>query len=472
MSSSTMSEEKFMNSSLFLFLDLIIIAAAGWLYWIVISKLISISEVGQSTALYSLVFLTATLTGLGLEYPLLKKTSTYGSKVIGPALIIEMIITLAAIPFVIYALSGIHNGELQSITLVAIIMLISSTLAFVGRFTLLGASASKTILIIDSIGIVLKFTTAYILVVSGSGVLGVLLSFMLYAVVTASISLALVNKKFGFNIGKMKYIKDTLRDGVVNLPSVFSRALIISLSVVLLASFGIASSEIGIFYIALMISIFAGGLISSTAYMVIPASSRSQTDLSTNSIRIGISLTAPIIAALIESPKFILSLIGKEYLSGELLLVILAIGILPFAITTNTISRLNYIGNSRKLLVIGSLQMIVFLVGFMVLVPHFKGVGAAFSILLAYTASCILSLIWSEKILLRYIANVAIAVTAAWTISKIFSLLLPDGNIDVFITLLSSIIITLAIIFASKNTSIKEVTKLLKTMITSTGYIK
>jgi hypothetical protein len=250
-----------MNSSMFLFLDLMIIAAAGWLYWIIISKLISISQVGQSTALYSLVFLTATLIGLGLEYPLLKKTSIIGSKVIVSAIIIEMIITMAAIPLVIYALSGIHTGELESVTLVCLTMLIFSTLAFVGRFSLLGVSASKTILIIDSIGTVLKFTTAYVLVLAGFGVLGVLISFMLYAVITASSSLALVYRKFGFTIEKMRYIKETLYDGIVNLPAVFSRTLVISLSVVLLASFGVASSEIGSFYIALMISIFAGGLI-------------------------------------------------------------------------------------------------------------------------------------------------------------------------------------------------------------------
>jgi O-antigen/teichoic acid export membrane protein len=464
-----MSEEKFMNSSLFLFLDLIVIAAASWLYWIVISKIIPISQVGQSTALYSLVFLTATLTGLGLEYPLLKKTSINGSKVIGSALIIEMILTLGAIPFVIYALSGIHTGELQGIIVISIIMLISSTIAFVGRFALLGNSASKTVLVIDSIGTLLKFVTAFILVVFGFGVLGVLSSFMLYAVVTASISITLVNKKFGFNIAKVKYIKDTFRDGVVNLPSVFSRTLIISLSVVLLASFGTASSEIGYFYIALMISIFAGGLISSTAYMVIPASARSQRDLSADSIRIGLSLTAPIMAALIGSPKFILSLIGKEYLTGELSLLILAIGILPFAITTNTVSRLNYIGDSRRLLVIGSLQMVVFLLSFVVLVPHFKSIGAAFSILLAYTASCILSLIWSDKILLRYITNIVIAVITAWAISKIISWFLPAGDIAASITLLSSMIITLAIVFASKTMLIKEVTIILKTVIRSTS---
>jgi O-antigen/teichoic acid export membrane protein len=256
-------------------------------------------------------------------------------------------------------------------------------------------------------------------------------------------------------------------NGIVNMPSIFSRTLIVSLSVVLLASFGITSSEIGVFYIALMISVVASGLISSMAYMAIPLSSMTQTDLASRSIRIGISLTAPIMTVLITSPDFVLSLIGTEYVSGQTLLMILGIGILPFALVTNTISRFNYLGMSRRLLFIGSLQMIGFVVSFILLVPSFKGVGAALSILISYSMSCILVLIWSEKILLRYIANTAIAVIAGWAISSMFRLLLPDMVITEFIILATSISITTTLIFALKNMSISEVRTILKTVYQS-----
>ena len=65
-----MSHEKFMNSSIFLFLDLIVVAAGGWLYWLVPSKLVSVSDVGQSTAVYSLVVLISSIVGLGLVVPI------------------------------------------------------------------------------------------------------------------------------------------------------------------------------------------------------------------------------------------------------------------------------------------------------------------------------------------------------------------------------------------------------------------
>src|SRR5437867_731612 len=457
--------EKFMTSSIYLFLDLIVVAASGWLYWLVISKLVPISVIGQSTAVYSLVVLTSTIVGLGLEYPLLKKTSSQGSKIIGSSILIEIIVTVIALPFILSFLNNIHYEAMQGISIIAILMLISIALGFVARYALLGISASRTILLIDTISTVAKFVTGFVLVLSGFGVLGVLLSFMLQALISVCIALALINNTIGISIGNLKFIKDTVIDGIVNIPSIFSRTLIFSLSVVLLASFGVTSSEIGIFYIALMISVVAGGLISSTAYMVIPASSMAQTDLTSGSIRIGISLTAPIIALLLASPKFVLSLIGAEYVSGQVLLVILAVGILPFALATNTISRFNYLGMSRRLLFIGLLQMIGFIVSFIILVPQIKVIGAALSILISYSVSCIPALIWSEKILLRYVANTLIAIIAGWGISYIVKLSIADGIINEITTLLTAIVVTMVIILALKNTSITEVRTLLQAVV-------
>jgi O-antigen/teichoic acid export membrane protein len=462
-----MSQEKFMNSSIYLFLDLIVVAFSGWLYWLVISKLVSSPEVGQSTSVYSLVALTSTIIGLGLEYPLLKKSSSARSKILGSALIIELIMTLAAVSFIVYGLKDLHES-LHMYTLISIVMLISISLGYVTRYALLGISASKTVLVIDTIGTAVKFATAYALVTWGFGTSGILLSFMLQALIVACIALPLVKKIFGFSTGGFNYIKDTLKDGIVNMPSIFSRTLIVTLSVVLLATFGIASSDIGIYYIALMISVVAGGLISSTAYMVIPASSITQTDLTAGSLRIGISMTAPIISLLLVSPGFLLSLIGAEYVSGQNLLLILAIGILPFAIVTNTISRFNYIAQSRRLLFVGALEIIGFIVSFIILVPQYGSIGAALSILISYSISCVPALIWSERILLRYIANTTIAVAASWGICNLLKLFIPHGIISEVTTLFLSVAITMVIILVLKNTSISEIRTLLKSAVANT----
>jgi O-antigen/teichoic acid export membrane protein len=463
-----MSEAKFMSSSIILFLDLIVIAASGWLYWLVISKLVSVSEVGQSTTVYSLVVLTGTFVAMGLEYPLLKRTAAQRSKILGSALFIEIATSLAVIPIMIYTLNNLYSEALQGYATVAIGMLVSISLGYVARYALLGISDSKIILVIDTVSAAIKFATGFILVLYGFGGLGILISFMLQALVAACIGLIIAKREFGFSFGDLRYIKNIIKEGVVNMPSILSRTVIVSLSVVLLASYGIASSEIGIFYIALMISIIAGGLVSSTAYMVIPASSISQTDLTSGSIRIGISFTAPIVSLLLVAPTFLLSLIGPGYASGQTVLLILAVGILPFTIVTNSISRFNYLGMSKKLLSIGSLQMITFIVGFIFLVPLFRIEGAALSIFLSYSISCVPALVWSEKVLLRYVANAGIAVVCGWGASNIFRLMIPEGIVNEVLTVLASIIVTLIIIFVLKNTSIAEVKTLIKTAVKNT----
>jgi O-antigen/teichoic acid export membrane protein len=463
-----MSQARFMNASVFLFLDVIVIASGGWLYWLVVSRLITTSEVGISTSIYSLVVLTATITGLGLEYPLLKRTSVDGSKILSSALLIELAVTIAVVPLMTYILIDFYHHESQSYNLIAVGMLISITFGFVARYALLGISASKTILVIDTISTILKFVTGYLLVLYGFGALGVLFSFMLQAIVASSTTLILARRLFGFSIVNFRYIFDVVKNGIVNMPSIFSRTLIVSLSVVLLASFGVQSSDIGIFYMALMISIVTGGLISSTSYMIIPASSTAKSDLSASSMRIGLSLTVPIIALLLSSPEFVLSLVGPGYSSGYLILIILAAGIIPFAIATNSISRFNYLDMPRKLVFVGWLQIFGFIVGFFVLVPLLSTVGAALSILLSYSLSCIPALIWSEKIVLRYLLNAVIAVLGGVAISDFIGILMPERIISDITLALTSVIVSLVIVFVLKNTSVQEVRTLVKTILKNT----
>jgi O-antigen/teichoic acid export membrane protein len=462
-----MSVNKFIGPSVALFLDSLVVAAGGWFFWLVISKFISAEEVGQATTVFSLVVLITTLTQLGLEYPLLKKSSNQRSRILGSALVIELLITVAAIPIVYYLLTNLYEESLQSFTLIAILMIIILPLGFVSRFVLLGISQAKSVFVIDVISTGTKFFVGYILVTMQFGAFGVLVAFLSYALVVAGANLFLAIKKFGFGLDReMKFIKEVLRDGLFNMPSKLSGMLIFSLSVILLASFGIASSEIGVFYVSLMISIVGGGLVSSMAYMVIPASYISKTDLSLGSMRIGLGFTAPIIVALVTSPRLILSLVGTEYLSGEDILLVLSIGILPFSVVMNTISRLNYLGQSRKLLYIGFIQILTFLLSLSLFVPSYGTLGAAFSILISFCASFILSVIWSERVLLKYIAYSAIAITLGWTLGSIVGYSISSVSENSFLNqiavLVTSTTVTFVVIILLKNMSIKEITELLK----------
>jgi O-antigen/teichoic acid export membrane protein len=330
---------------------------------------------------------------------------------------------------------------------------------------LLGISEAKKVLILDTIATIIKFVTGLALVATGFGASGILLSFLIQGIVISFISLVLAIRIFGCKVGNMNYLKEILRDGLVNVPSQLSGLLIFSLSVVLLASFGVPNSNIGVFYISLMISFVVGSFVSSMALMLIPWASKSNTDMSIATTRIGISLSAPIIAVLISSPKLILSFVGPEYLSGETILVILSVSILPFAVMINSISKFNFTNDPKKIILIGATQLMVFLITFFLLVPKYGILGAAISILIAFIASSIPSVVWSDRLIIKYIINTCIAILVGSTMGYVVASVDAGGSLFHIASVILSVSVTFALVIVLGNTSRSEITQMIKTIV-------
>jgi O-antigen/teichoic acid export membrane protein len=235
--------------------------------------------------------------------------------------------------------------------------------------------------------------------------------------------------------------------------------------VILLASYGISDSDIGTFYIALMISIVGAGLASSMSFTVIPASSEYKADLSSGSLRIGLSLTAPLIAALIVAPKDILAILGMQYAAAHTVLLVLSMGILPAAIVMNAISKFNNSGEQRKIIAIGIVQITGFLASFVVLVPYYGTLGAAYSILIAYSASSAFSVYWFGRLERRYVTASLVAIIIGSVTGYTISLILDYS----LIIIISSVVTTFTVVLALRNTSTSEIRHLIKSMVKPKG---
>jgi O-antigen/teichoic acid export membrane protein len=251
-----------------------------------------------------------------------------------------------------------------------------------------------------------------------------------------------------------------IKEGLVNMPSIISRTLIYTLTIVLLAAVGVNDADVGTFYIVLMISLFAGSFVTSSAYMLLPFSSTSGADLSLGSTRLALSLTVPIIAALISSPKFLLSLIGSEYLHGQFALMILSIGIIPFSVVTVGISKFNYLGEVKKLTAIGTVQVISFIIPFLLFTMKYGMVGAAISVLVSYIMSALPCIVWSDRMLLRYALNSIIAVTVGGGIGYAVNLN-QTSLLNSLLAMAIAVIISLYFLISLKNTSIMEIRSLI-----------
>jgi O-antigen/teichoic acid export membrane protein len=454
---------KFVGQGMLLFIDQILISITNWVYWFVISKFASTSEIGQATSVYSLVLLIATISQIGLEYPLLRKASLPRSQVLGMALTIELIISSGSIGVVLFlANTDMYHASLEGFVLIAIALLILSPIGFVSRYALLGISNARSVLVFDIAATGAKFLSAYILLSIGFGAFGILLSFMIASLVAAITMLAVAGSRLSLRpIRDKRYVIEVIKEGLSNAPSKLSRTIIMTLSVILLASFGISDSDIGIFYIAMMLSVVGASLAASMSFTVIPASTESKVDLSSGSLRLGLSFTAPIVAALIVAPRYILSTIGPEYASADTILLVLSMGILPIAVTMNAASKFNNLGHLRNMIAIGVIQTVVFLASFLILIPYYGSLGAAYSILIAYTASAIYAIFLFETAERRYVANSVVAIIIGCAAGYGINLMLHHS----LPTIVSSVVATSVVLLALRNTSVSELRQLVVTMM-------
>jgi O-antigen/teichoic acid export membrane protein len=119
---------KFVASGLLFSLDQTLVALGNWIYWIIIFKLTTAVEVGQATTVYSVALFISILTQLGLEYPLLKKSSIQGSQILGTILLTEVSLSLLSIPIVIFLIDNIFHESLQELIWIAAVMIIGISL--------------------------------------------------------------------------------------------------------------------------------------------------------------------------------------------------------------------------------------------------------------------------------------------------------------------------------------------------------
>jgi len=167
--------------------------------------------------------------------------------------------------------------------------------------------------------------------------------------------------------------------------------------------------------------------------------------------------------ALLVIPRSILSLIGSEYESAAVVLLVLAMSIIPSAITVNIISKLNNLGKSKMLILSGTVQIVTFFVSFFVLVPIYGTIGAAISILIAFVISSLLLMILSDHSSIKYIIVACLSVFAGYVVGYTISLI--TGYEQELLIMMSSVAVSVVVIIASKNMTIKETKFLVKAML-------
>jgi len=445
-----MPNNDFVRSSSILFFDYSIVNFGNLVFWLLLSQFVLTSELGEAVTVVSIVMLIATIIQLGIEYPLLKNSSIKPQFMV-TALVFELIIAVISIPILLYVMNVVFDYGFE-LTLIAIAMLIVVPSANVLRFSLLGVSNVKKVLIIFAFGTGIKLLIGIVLASSGLGSLGILLAFLSFAIAVLIPTLYFAGKRFGFRSNRMVHTKEVVQSALVNAP-IKVRPITRYLIIFLLPFFGIIEAEIGIFYMALVIAWAAGSLANSMAFMVIPASTKAKTDLSAESLRFGLSLTVPLTVALMVAPDSFLSIIGSDYSAGGTALFVLATSIIPQVILANSVARFNNLGKTRELFIVGLIHVVVLITTLILLVPIYGSLGAAFSVLVASVASVLPALIWSDRKQMKFITISILSIAVGWLTGNAIIAVQP---MHILFAIIISMIVSFLIILATKTLSLSE----------------
>jgi len=226
-----MAKSDYVGTGGILYLNTLVVSLGNWLFWIIITQFTSASIVGQAVVVISLSLLVVTINQLGLEYTLVKKSSK-AKDYFSNSILLEFIISLISIPIVISVINHVYDEPVQELTYLVIGIILLSSFTFVSRFSILGISEVKTIVVVDLVGMVIRLVTGFTFILIDPSPVGIIVAFVAQILATSIFYTLVSVKKFGFKPLRLTKFKELITDGLVNAPSRLSRIIIFNLSVV------------------------------------------------------------------------------------------------------------------------------------------------------------------------------------------------------------------------------------------------
>lgn len=375
---------EFLRASFVLFLSSITLAAGGFVFWIVASQLMPVEEIGYATASISSVSVISAFTALGLEYTLLKRVSEERGKIVGTLFVFEIIANLAIVP-VIFLISDPFDRPI--IPMLAVLIFVTNGIAFIPKAAMLGMMDAKIVILYDTIAFAARFASLVVFALSGFGAVAILLSLLVHSIILSVVFGATTFQRLGYSRGSLSYFKGILKEGISNFPTRLSRLVVTNLGILLFAYVSLDPTLVGVFYIAIMISIVGSEFATTLSTMAIPASRTRGKEIVSYSMKLSLVLGAPVIALLLSAPQFIMELIGKDYSQGQLSLFILSLSIIPTTLVLNGLAKFNAESKFKNAAIMGLIEISIFLALFFPLVSLYSIDGVALAILISYIAS-------------------------------------------------------------------------------------
>lgn len=398
-----------LSNTFYLINDWLVIMIFGYVFWIILAKLMSASDVGMFSTISNLAIFISVFATFGFNNAAAKLISSYLAKnmhdvaagiikfTIEKTILLTVILSIATFA----VLRFVFPAYLDELGVLAVILfMIPNSLYLISQGVLLGLQDMKKIFITDLFSYIVKIIITIALIMAGMKYLGPTIAF------AAAMMFAFFWRMRGVKIKKHEIDRKELweysKDSMIG---TLGMILFFQSTIIILGLFR-TFAEVGIFTLAFMLTTPVRAIFQSVSGSLLPMTS-GKWDMNENekarmlideAIRYSVFLIMPLLLMFIFFAEDILSIFAQqEYIIGASSMKIIASASLLYGLSFVLLTVLYSTGNPRKsrdLNMIGGVSNTIFAIA---LIPFLGMLGAAVSYLLASLITFSLSVLWSRK---------------------------------------------------------------------------
>ena len=393
---------------------------SGYVFWFVLSKITTTEIIGVTSTLVSFasIFITVSMIGIptGVQRFLGKSFSEgklEDAKVyVKSSLFLTTVGIVASSILILVIRNWIYDTfKIDSNLLIVSILLIgSSVITTLLRSVVFSTLNTKTLPLIMTSSASSKVILAIILVMIGSGALGITISIALFPILTSILLSIVVLTYFKSSTSRsdLRFIESSKKILIASMatwiPAIIYTAGVNLGPIVVLGSHG--ASQAGVYFIAYSIVAAITAImtvLSSIAYPALSGMTDGRKRLAWRLTKISMIIAVPFSSIIIFYSKEFMGAFGHSYVDGSSTLGVLLLSMFPTAVFTG-ISTLAYsYGNYRQVLAIGLASSVPRTILYFILVPLYGGLGAAISYTVGSILGLIMSLVMTRRIGMKII---------------------------------------------------------------------
>jgi O-antigen/teichoic acid export membrane protein len=391
-----LSRQAVAKGAVYIYFENIVATISGYLLWLFLSKVTTPEVIGTASVVVSLAAIFVSIVSIGItgSVPRFLGKSFSEQKLEDARVLVKSSLLLVLI--------GIFAGSIMilfakdywildtldfSLIVLSILLMGSTAIANLFRYIVIASLKTKILVIQQIISSTTKIILAIILVLIGTGAVGLTSSFVFSQIITIiliAFTVMTIFKASKNNKSEITFNHSCENILVAGIPT-WIPALIATIGVQLgpVIVFGSGGArQAGAYFMAFSIFTAITAImysLFSIAYPALSAMRDGRKRYTWRLIKMSIVISSPLSSSLIFYSKDILGLLGPVYVNGSTSMEILLISILPTAVMTGINTLVYSYGNYRQVLIIGISANIPRTVLYFILVPIYGGAGAAIS---------------------------------------------------------------------------------------------